>query len=163
MNNHGWNTVKEWAFKNFVSINVIVSIQSKRLQHLQELNKIGLIPNIDLERIGYKKKALRFDASLNKNSNNGKPEIVSIDHGIYKQINDGLKLRRFKASLGSPIRHPTPIYEDKDVVIPQVKQEKMTPRIKNFDDDYHGNQTSNDMFIRTRFNGNIYRNINTNR
>ena len=66
MNNQGWNTVKEWAFKNFVSINVIVSIQSKRLQHLQELNKIGLIPNIDLERIGYKKKALRFDASLNK-------------------------------------------------------------------------------------------------
>ena len=66
VNNQGWNTVKEWAFKNFVSINVIVSIQSKRLQHLQELNKIGLIPNIDLERIGYKKKALRFDASLNK-------------------------------------------------------------------------------------------------
>ena len=112
VNNQGWNTAKQWAFENFVSITAMVSIQSVRLQLLQELNKIGMIPNRDLERIGYKKKALRFDASLNKNSNNGKPEIVSIDHGIYKQIDDDFKLRRFKAPLGSPIRHPTPIYED---------------------------------------------------
>ena len=108
---------KEWAFKMFVSIIVIVSIQSKHLQLLQELKNIALIPNTNLERIGYKKKALQFDASLNKNSNNGNPEIVSIDHGIYKQIDDDFKLRRFKASLGSPIRYLTPAYEDNNAVI----------------------------------------------
>lgn len=70
VNNQGWNTAKQWAFENFVSITAMVSIQSVRLQLLQELNKIGMIPNRDLERIGYKKKALRFDASLNQNSDN---------------------------------------------------------------------------------------------
>ena len=57
VNNQGQNTAKGWTFKNFVSITIIVSIQSKRLQLLQELNNIGLIPNTDLERICYKKKA----------------------------------------------------------------------------------------------------------
>ena len=57
VNNQGQNTAKEWTFKNFVSITIIVSIQSKRLQLLQELNNIGLIPNTNLERICYKKKA----------------------------------------------------------------------------------------------------------
>jgi len=70
VNNQGWNTAKGWAFENFVSITAMVSIQSVRMQLLQELNKIGLIPNRDLERIGYKKKVLRYDASLNQNSDN---------------------------------------------------------------------------------------------
>ena len=129
VNNQGQNTAKEWTFKNFVSITIIVSIQSKRLQLLQELNNIGLIPNTDLERICYKKKAFWFDASLNKNSNNGKTEKISVDHGIYKQIDDDFKLRRFKESLGKPIRHPTPAYESNDEVISQIKQETMTTRI----------------------------------
>ena len=133
--NQGWNTVKEWAFNFFVSITVIVSIQSKRLQISQELNKISLISNTDLERIGCKSKTLRFDASLSKNSNNGKLEIVSVDHGIYKHIDDECKLRRFKVSLGTPIRRPTPAYEDNDEANSQIKQEKMTPRTKNFDVD----------------------------
>ena len=40
---------------------------------------------------------------------------------------------RFKASMGSPIFHPTVVYEDNDAVILQVKQHKVTPKIKYLD------------------------------
>ena len=41
--------------------------------------------------------------------------------------------RRFKLSLGSPIGYLTPVYEDNDTVILQVKQDTPTPIIKNLD------------------------------
>ena len=56
-------------------------------------------------------------------------EIQAYFMGIKRVI----QFRRFKASLGSPIGHPTPAYEDNDAVISQVKQDKLTPRIKHLD------------------------------
>ena len=55
-------------------------------------------------------------------------EIQAYFMGIKRVI----QFRRFKASLGSPIGQPTPAYEDNDTVIPQVKQDKLKPRIKHF-------------------------------
>ena len=46
--------------------------------------------------------------------------------GIKRKV----QYRRFKASLGSPVSHPTLVYEDNDAVISHVKQDKLTPRIK---------------------------------
>ena len=37
-----------------------------------------------------------------------------------------IQYRRFNASLGSPIFHPTLVYEDNDAVISQVKQHRDT-------------------------------------
>ena len=51
----------------------------------------------------------------------------------FMGIKRGIQFRRFKASMGSPIGHPTPTYEDNDAVISQVKQDKLTPRIKHLD------------------------------
>ena len=39
--------------------------------------------------------------------------------------------RKFKVSLGTPIGHLTPVYEDNDTVLSQVEQDKLTPRIKH--------------------------------
>ena len=44
-----------------------------------------------------------------------------------------IQYRRFKASLGSPIYHPTPVYEVNDGMISKVKQDILTPRIKYLD------------------------------
>ena len=44
-----------------------------------------------------------------------------------------IQYRKFKASLRSPIGHPTPAYEDNEAVISQVKQVKLTPRIRYLD------------------------------
>ena len=61
----------------------------------------------------------------------------------FMRIKRVIQYGRFKTSLGSPIYHPTPTYEDNDAVISQVKQDKLTPRYKAF---VH----PNDMVTRTR-------------
>ena len=51
----------------------------------------------------------------------------------FMEINRVIQYRIFKTSLGSPICQPTPVYEDNDPVISQVKQDKLTPRITHLD------------------------------
>ena len=47
------------------------------------------------------------------------------------EIKRVIQYRKFKVSLGTPIGHLTPVYEDNDTVLSQVEQDKLTPRIKH--------------------------------
>ena len=49
----------------------------------------------------------------------------------FMVIEQVIQYRRFKVSLGSPIDYPTPVYEDNDAVLSQVKHHTVTPRIKH--------------------------------
>ena len=42
-------------------------------------------------------------------------------------------IRRFFESLGMPIKHSTPVYEDNNATIQQIQADKSTPKIKHMD------------------------------
>ena len=65
----GWDSAKQWAFENFVSINAVSSVHSIRSQLINELHRIGLVQNSDLDsRSRGRNKQLRPDASVNRNA-----------------------------------------------------------------------------------------------
>jgi hypothetical protein len=67
----GWDHAKEWASDNFISLAAMNSIRSVRGQLVHELNRIGLVANDDLIRVGGRNKELREDTSLNRNADIG--------------------------------------------------------------------------------------------
>lgn len=64
----GWAVAREWASDNFVSMNALSSVHSVRSQLINELMRIGLVHNSDLERPRVRNKKLRPDASVNRNA-----------------------------------------------------------------------------------------------
>jgi ATP-dependent RNA helicase DHX36 len=64
----GWDETRQWASENFISLATMRSIRSVRSQLLQELNRIGLVPNNDLTRARGKTTELLENASVNRNS-----------------------------------------------------------------------------------------------
>jgi HrpA-like RNA helicase len=68
IDNKGWDSAKRWASDNFVSLAAMQSIRSVRSQLLDELNRIGLVPNNDLVRVRTRSKQLREGASVNQNA-----------------------------------------------------------------------------------------------
>eukprot|EP00584_Thalassiosira_punctigera_P005253 CAMPEP_0172541770 /NCGR_PEP_ID=MMETSP1067-20121228/12539_1 /TAXON_ID=265564 ORGANISM="Thalassiosira punctigera, Strain Tpunct2005C2" /NCGR_SAMPLE_ID=MMETSP1067 /ASSEMBLY_ACC=CAM_ASM_000444 /LENGTH=254 /DNA_ID=CAMNT_0013327883 /DNA_START=37 /DNA_END=801 /DNA_ORIENTATION=- len=69
-NEDGWHAACSWAKDNYVSISAMISIKAVRSQLLDELKKIGLVDASDLTRVGFKKYALRSDATVNRNADN---------------------------------------------------------------------------------------------
>lgn len=63
----GWAGARPWAADRFVSMAALSSINSVRSQLLSELNRIGLVPNSDLEGRG-RRRQLRQRASVNRNA-----------------------------------------------------------------------------------------------
>jgi ATP-dependent RNA helicase DHX36 len=68
--NNGWQNACDWAFDNFISVGAMTSIESVRVQLLQELNRLGLVPNDDLERVGRGKYTLRSNAAVDRHRDN---------------------------------------------------------------------------------------------
>ena len=50
---------------------------------------------------------------------------------IFKGTKKTKIFRRFLESVGRPLTHPTPTYEDNDATISQILKERLTPRIKH--------------------------------
>ena len=68
LQDEGWDVARQWASDNFISFSAIASVHSIRLQLINELHRIGLIHNSDLEQSRGRSKKLRPDATLNRNS-----------------------------------------------------------------------------------------------
>lgn len=64
----GWDAARGWCSDNFVSINALSSIHSVRSQLINELNRIGLIDNGDIDNPRGRNKRLRVGASVNRNA-----------------------------------------------------------------------------------------------
>jgi len=65
----GWDVARQWASDSFISINALNSVHSVRSQLVNELHRIGLVHNNDLDRYTRgKNKQLRADASVNRNA-----------------------------------------------------------------------------------------------
>jgi len=67
---NGWKFAREWASENFVSVAAMKTIESVRSQLLNELTRIGLVQNRDLEPQSRRKKVLKEDAAVNKHASN---------------------------------------------------------------------------------------------
>ena len=52
---------------------------------------------------------------------------------LFEGIKRTKVFRRFFESLGMPINHTTPAYEDKNDTMQQIQADKLTPRIKHMD------------------------------
>jgi len=94
-NGRGWNSACSWAKENYVSIAAMISIKAVRSQLLDELKKIGLIDGYDLERVGYKKYALRSDAMANRNADNELLHTAVLASGLPGNISSRRQLGSF--------------------------------------------------------------------
>ena len=64
----GWDSAKEWAKDNFISIAAMSTIRNVRSQLLNELSRIGLIHRSDVIKTRGNVRLLRKDASVNDNA-----------------------------------------------------------------------------------------------
>lgn len=91
----GWHQACAWAKGNFVSISAMVSVKAVRSQLLDELKKIGLVDNWDLERVGYRKYALRSHAAVNINADNELLHTAVLAAGLPGNISSRRQLGSF--------------------------------------------------------------------
>ena len=94
----GWDSAKQWAFENFVSINAVSSVHSIRSQLINELHRIGLVQNSDLDsRSRGRNKQLRANASVNRNA-----DVESLYTAVWAVgAPDNLAARRRLGSFGT--------------------------------------------------------------
>jgi len=91
----GWHAACYWAKDNYVSIAAMISIKAVRSQLLDELKKIGLVDTSDLTRAGYKKYALRHDATVNRNADNEMLHTAVLATGLPGNIASRRQLGSF--------------------------------------------------------------------
>lgn len=68
LRDEGWNVARQWAMDNFISVSTMTSVHSIRNQLINELNRIGFIPNSDIAYSRGRNTVLRPDATVNRNA-----------------------------------------------------------------------------------------------
>ena len=94
----GWSDTKQWAYDSYVSMNAISSVHSIRQQLVNELHRLGLVHNSDLDpRSRGRNKQLRRDASVNRNAG-----VELLYTGVWAcGAPDNLAARRRRGNFGT--------------------------------------------------------------
>jgi HrpA-like RNA helicase len=93
----GWQSARQWASDHFISLAAVNTIRSVRSQLLNELKRIGLVHKNDLVNYRSKKKELRVDASVNRNTG-----VESLHIALWASgLPDNLASRREIESFGT--------------------------------------------------------------